>query len=144
MINLYPLPNANNAPLGYNYANVPVRKLNEGEFDIRLDHNFSSKDSIFARFSYDQAALVRPGGSPGFAEPAPSPALRTSRITAATSRFRKRTSSPTHHQSDQRRLQPDLQPHPSFRRAAPAKPQKLGIPGANLEQCSSVPATPPA
>ena len=38
---------------------VPVRKLDEGEFDIRLDHTFSSKDSIFARFSYDQATELR-------------------------------------------------------------------------------------
>src|ERR1035441_1115054 len=43
MIGLYPLPNANNPALGYNYVNEPVRKLNEGEFDIRLDHNFSAK-----------------------------------------------------------------------------------------------------
>jgi hypothetical protein len=68
MINLYPLPNANNAALGYNYVNEPVRKLNEGEFDIRLDHNFSTRDSMFARFSYDQAVSFVPGGSPGFAE----------------------------------------------------------------------------
>ena len=32
------------------------------------DHNFSSKDSIFGRFSYDQATNFVPGGSPGFAE----------------------------------------------------------------------------
>ena len=68
LIDLYPASNASNAALGYNYTNVPVRKLNEGEFDIRLDHNFSSKDSIFARFSYDQAVSFVPGGSPGFAE----------------------------------------------------------------------------
>jgi hypothetical protein len=68
MINLYPLPNANNSALAYNYVNEPVRKLNEGEFDIRLDHNFSSKDYAFARFSYDQATSYVPGGSPGFAE----------------------------------------------------------------------------
>ena len=68
MINLYPLPNANNAALGYNYVNEPVRKLNEGEFDIRLDHNFSTRDTMFARFSYDQAYSFVPGGSPGFAE----------------------------------------------------------------------------
>ena len=36
LINLYPLPNANNSALGYNYTNEPVRKLNEGEFDGRL------------------------------------------------------------------------------------------------------------
>jgi hypothetical protein len=69
MIDLYPTSNASNPSLGYNYTNVPVRKLNEGEFDIRLDHNFNANDSLFARFSYDQAASFVPGGSPGFAEP---------------------------------------------------------------------------
>lgn len=68
VIGLYPAPNANNAALDYNYALVPVRRLNEGTWDIRLDHNFSSKDSIFGRFSYDQATNFVPGGSPGFAE----------------------------------------------------------------------------
>jgi hypothetical protein len=47
---------------------VPVRKLNEGEWDARIDHNFSSRDSVFARFSYDQATSFVPGGAPGFAE----------------------------------------------------------------------------
>ncbi len=51
--------------------NEPVRKLDEGKFDIRLDHNFSNNDSAFARFSYDQAVSYVPGGSPGFAEPSP-------------------------------------------------------------------------
>ncbi len=69
MINLYPLPNANG--LGYNYTNEPVRKLNEGEFDVRLDQNFSNNDYAFARFSYDQATSFVPGGSPGFAEANP-------------------------------------------------------------------------
>ena len=68
LINLYPLPNADNPAQGYNYVNEPVRKLNEGEFDVRLDHNFSARDTMFARFSYDQAASFVPGGSPGFAE----------------------------------------------------------------------------
>jgi hypothetical protein len=65
MMQLYP---AANLPGSSNYADVPVRALNEGEFDIRLDHNFSSKDSAFARFSYDQAVSIVPGGAPGFAE----------------------------------------------------------------------------
>jgi len=68
LVQLYPQSNASNAQLGYNFTNTPVRRLNEGEFDIRLDHNFSSKDSAFARFSYDQAVSFVPGGSPGFAE----------------------------------------------------------------------------
>jgi len=68
MINLYPQSNTSNAAGGFNYTNVPVRRLNEGKFDARLDHNFSNKDSIFARFSYDQATSFVPGGSPGYAE----------------------------------------------------------------------------
>jgi Carboxypeptidase regulatory-like domain len=64
---LYPTPNANPSG-GFNYENQPVRKLNEGTFDIRLDHNFSSKDSAFARFSYDQATNFVPGGSPTWSE----------------------------------------------------------------------------
>ena len=71
MINIYPLPNANNSALGYNYVNEPVRKLNEGEFDVRVDENFSAKDSAFARFSYDQATSWVPGGAPGLAEASP-------------------------------------------------------------------------
>jgi carboxypeptidase family protein len=65
---LYPAPNAPPSASGFNYVNQPVRKLNEGTGDIRLDHNFSSKDSIFARFSYDQATNFVPGGSPTYAE----------------------------------------------------------------------------
>jgi hypothetical protein len=68
MINLYPLPNANNPALEYNYTSEPVRSLNEGKFDIRLDENLSAKDTLFARFSYDQAESYVPGGAPGFAE----------------------------------------------------------------------------
>jgi hypothetical protein len=63
---LYPAPNSTSS--GFNYVNQPVRKLNEGTWDIRLDHNFSSKDSAFARFSYDQATNFVPGGSPTWSE----------------------------------------------------------------------------
>jgi Carboxypeptidase regulatory-like domain len=67
VINLYPhgLDTYTN---GNNYANVPVRRLNEGNATIRVDHNFSNKDSVFARFSYDQANSFVPGGSPTWAE----------------------------------------------------------------------------
>jgi hypothetical protein len=65
---LYPAPNAPPGATGFNYVNQPVRKLNEGTWDIRLDHNFSSKDSAFGRFSYDQATNFVPGGSPTWSE----------------------------------------------------------------------------
>jgi hypothetical protein len=68
LINLYPLPNADNAALGYNYVSEPVRKLNEGKFDFRVDENLTQKDTLFSRFSYDQAQSYVPGGAPGFAE----------------------------------------------------------------------------
>jgi hypothetical protein len=68
MINLYPAPNANNASAGINYVNQPIRQLDETKFDIRLDHTISNQDSLFGRFSYDQAFSFVPGGSPGFAE----------------------------------------------------------------------------
>lgn len=68
MMKLYPAPNAVNTSTGTNYTNVPVRRLDDNEFDLRLDHTFSSKDSLFGRFSYDQATNFIPGGSPGFAE----------------------------------------------------------------------------
>ena len=68
MINLYPTPNANNASAGINYASQPVRQLDQTKFDIRLDHTVSNQDSLFGRFSYDQAFSYVPGGSPGFAE----------------------------------------------------------------------------
>jgi hypothetical protein len=62
---LYPAPTPGiAATAGYNYANQPIRRLNEGTGDIRVDHNLSSHDSIFGRFSYDQATSYIPGGSP--------------------------------------------------------------------------------
>jgi hypothetical protein len=65
LINLYPLPNAVSAAntlSGFNFVNEPVRSLNETKFDIRLDHTLSGADSLFSRFSYDQAVSYVPGG----------------------------------------------------------------------------------
>jgi hypothetical protein len=56
LMKLYPQANTVNDQTITNFSAVPVRRLNEGEFDVRLDHNFSNKDSAFARFSYDQAS----------------------------------------------------------------------------------------
>jgi hypothetical protein len=68
LMKLYPQANTVDTQTITNFADVPVRRLNEGEFDVRLDHNFSSNDSVYARFSYDQANSFVPGGAPGFAE----------------------------------------------------------------------------
>jgi hypothetical protein len=71
MLNLYPVGGTTLTTEGTNYASVPVRSLNEGQANVRLDHTFSSKDSAFARFSYDQANSYVPGGSPTWAEQNP-------------------------------------------------------------------------
>jgi hypothetical protein len=68
VLQLYPTPDAPANAIGYNYVNQPVRRLNQGTGDIRLDHNFSGNDSIYARFSYDQATNFIPGGSPTWSE----------------------------------------------------------------------------
>ncbi len=67
-MNVYPAPNASNASSGYNYVNEPVRELDETKFDGRLDQTFSPRDTLFGRFSYDQAFSFVPGGAPGLAE----------------------------------------------------------------------------
>ncbi|HEY1677173.1 MAG TPA: carboxypeptidase-like regulatory domain-containing protein [Candidatus Sulfotelmatobacter sp.] len=68
MMKLYPAPNVINTSALTNFSAVPVRKLDENSFDAKIDHTFSAKDSMFGRFSFDQATSFVPGGSPGFAE----------------------------------------------------------------------------
>jgi len=66
MLEHYPTPNVTGEP--FNYLNVPTRSLTDDEFDAKIDHTFSNKDSIYGRFSYEQATSFVPGGTPGFAE----------------------------------------------------------------------------
>jgi len=60
MLNIYPKPNVSGG--SYNYVNEPVRSLNETKFDARVDEALTSKDNLFARYSYDQAYSFVPGG----------------------------------------------------------------------------------
>ncbi len=65
LLNLFPLPNVPGVLSG-DYVDVPVRTLNDNEFDVRLDHSFTEKDRAFARFSRDQASEFMPSGLPDF------------------------------------------------------------------------------
>jgi len=49
---LIPAPNSNNP--AFNYIAVPVRSENRNNFDVRIDHTISNKDSLFGRFSYEK------------------------------------------------------------------------------------------
>jgi hypothetical protein len=70
MIDIYPAPNATGSS-SYNYINEPVRSLNETKFDARIDETLTTRDNLFARFSYDQAYSFVPGGAPTLAEANP-------------------------------------------------------------------------
>src|SRR5208337_2909375 len=65
MINFYPTPNVPGTVLG-DFVNTPTKQFKEGEFDFRLDYTISSNDSLYARFSYDQATEFLPVGEAGF------------------------------------------------------------------------------
>jgi Carboxypeptidase regulatory-like domain len=67
MMSLYPEPNLTGNSTS-NFLNEPVRRLDETKFDIRVDQNLTAADTLFGRFSYDQAESYVPGGAPGFAE----------------------------------------------------------------------------
>jgi hypothetical protein len=142
MINFFPLPNANAA--GYNFADVQTRSLNEGKFDIRLDHNFSVKDSIFARFSYDQATNFIPGGTNGFAE-----ANAFASNQDITNHGRNVAISETHLLSDKTINQFNIGFNRIFNHILSqgdrsCESAKLGIPGANLDSsCSGFPGGAP-
>ncbi len=142
VLGLYPTSNASNPALGFNFINEPTRKLNEGEFDIRLDHNFSSKDSVFARFSYDQAFSFVPGGvADGFAEQGAFASTQN-----ITNHGRNVAISETHVFSDRNINQVTVGFNRIFNHILSfgdrsCEAQKLGILGANLNSlCGAQPA----
>lgn len=65
ILSYLPLPNVPGL-LSANYVDVPRQNFTDNEFDIRIDHTFSSTDRAFARFSRDQASVYVPSGLPGF------------------------------------------------------------------------------
>src|SRR5579875_2454540 len=63
--NLYPLPIFTDR-LGGNYLSNPVKTIDDGQWDFRIDHTFRDQDHLFARFSWDDASEFLPSGLPGF------------------------------------------------------------------------------
>ena len=55
---LFPMPNTN--VNGSNFISDPRRTYNRNNFDVRIDHKFSDKDSIFGRFSYEDQPSFTP------------------------------------------------------------------------------------
>jgi hypothetical protein len=54
---LFPAPNVNIS--GSNFLAEPKQSKDQNNFDIRIDHNISGRDSLFGRFSYeDQPSFI--------------------------------------------------------------------------------------
>ena len=73
LLKYYPLPNANIGVINpsYNYQTlVPIPSHSDG-FDVRIDHNFSAKQPVYARYSfknafyteYNNAGIVSPANN---------------------------------------------------------------------------------
>ena len=55
---LFPLPNANAG--GFNFQSSPKLRQNRNNFDVRVDHKISEKDTSFFRFSYEHQPSIIP------------------------------------------------------------------------------------
>jgi hypothetical protein len=70
LLNLYPSPNG--PGVLDNFTDAPVEQDSDNSFDARIDHNFSSNDTMFGSYSYGNASLFYPGPFPGVADGAPN------------------------------------------------------------------------
>jgi len=60
--NMYPKPNS--SALTNNYASDPARTQSQTTFDTRIDYHFSESDSLFGRYSFNDATTVTPDAFP--------------------------------------------------------------------------------
>jgi hypothetical protein len=66
---IYPLPNA---PGNFNnYTSAANRVVNDNGFNMRVDHHFSSRDTFFARYSFQEYKLDAPQGQAQCCLPTP-------------------------------------------------------------------------
>ncbi|MGI8785668.1 MAG: TonB-dependent receptor domain-containing protein [Acidobacteriota bacterium] len=71
---IYPLPNQ---PGNFdNFISTANRNVTDNAFNVRLDHNFSEKLTMFARYSFDQYKLDAPQGQAACCLPTPPEAAK--------------------------------------------------------------------
>jgi hypothetical protein len=61
-------PNPNLPGTSNNFVAAPVTRTRQDQFDVRVDHNFSSAVNLFGRYSMVDSDLFRPAPMPGLAE----------------------------------------------------------------------------
>jgi hypothetical protein len=69
IVDVNPDPNTG-APgqIDNNYVNVPIEPNRTDQFDVRVDHSFSSSLNFFARYSFSDTNIFRPAPRPGLSE----------------------------------------------------------------------------
>ena len=60
IFNLYPTPNHNNGLLYNNFVAQPTNSDDTHQFDVRVDYNLSTKDQMFARYSWSNENRFNP------------------------------------------------------------------------------------
>ena len=65
LLDLLPLPTFTDRLAG-NYLANPVKRLDDYQADVRIDHNISNNDRLFGRFSMENAKQYLPTGLPDF------------------------------------------------------------------------------
>jgi Carboxypeptidase regulatory-like domain/TonB dependent receptor len=68
VLNVSPAPNAFSPTVDNNFVTAPVTANQTDQFDIRLDHNFSSNVNVFGRYSYSKSNIFQPAPRPGLSE----------------------------------------------------------------------------
>ena len=76
IVALFPDPNLPGT--SNNYVSTPVTTIRSDQFDVRLDHQWNSNVSTFARYSFVDSSLFRPAPMPGLAEGSFNDAFGTS------------------------------------------------------------------
>jgi carboxypeptidase family protein/TonB-dependent receptor-like protein len=66
LLNLFPLPNG--PGLFNNFTTNRAGIIDSNNFDVRVDHNFSERDQVFARASYIHNPINNPSPFPGVAD----------------------------------------------------------------------------
>lgn len=73
LINAYPLPTS--SALVNNLTTAPTRKQDWDQYDVRVDHNQSERDTFFTRYSWSKTATTNPFTFPAVTLPGISKAV---------------------------------------------------------------------
>jgi hypothetical protein len=68
VMDVSPDPNTASLTGDNNFVNVPVNRNKTNQFDVRLDHTFTSGIALFGRYSFVDTEFVQPAPRPGLSE----------------------------------------------------------------------------